>query len=164
MMNDWCKRCGDCCKGNIVISGIEALWLVGRKIVNVGIGCPFLQRSGDNATCSVYDSRPMVCRSFGPRKVGGVDPTVRLGTIDFVAFGTCAKYLGPEVAPRFDMAKMVRDMIEQTGMVELSTDRKPDEPSVGRFKITADANGMAQLSVDTDYVGDVILEQAVMVP
>jgi Fe-S-cluster containining protein len=151
--NEYCNNCGECCKGNIIISGLEALWLVGREMPNDGIGCPFLSKG----KCSVYDCRPIVCREYGPRKFGG-DPTAMNG---LVKFGTCKNYLGADVKPNPMMTLAVESMIEQSGMVELSTDRKPGDKSVGRFKLVPEANGKATLIADPDYCGDVVLSAAI---
>jgi hypothetical protein len=158
MNSEWCKRCGECCKGNIIISGLEALWLVGRAMTNNGIGCPFLQKDTSilGYKCSVYDCRPIVCREYGPAKTKG-EPEVMSG---LVKFGTCKHYIGPDVPANETMVSAAQGLIDQSGMVELSTDRKPGDKSVGRFKLAPDSSGNAMLIADPDYCGDKILVRA----
>lgn len=70
-----CKKgCANCCRMNVMISTLEAEQIAkatGRKMASVtrpkqhpigtfdGVDCPFLV----NSVCTVYEDRPLVCRS-----------------------------------------------------------------------------------------------------
>lgn len=76
--------CAHCCKIPVSVSAIEAAYIhqvTGKKLVNkdfdnVGL-CPFLDTS--TAKCSIYEVRPIECRSFASLDgvAGCEDPTVK---------------------------------------------------------------------------------------
>ena len=82
-----CKRCGLCCQAHIALlahtEDLERWRRQGRtdilRVVQAethetdGMGdsdlmgpCPFLLRQGETCTCTIYETRPMVCRAFRP--------------------------------------------------------------------------------------------------
>lgn len=87
-----CKRCGKCCLINVnafitdddlkrwrregrtdilhILENEKAVW-AGDHMVSARDGtritcCPFLEHTGDHYTCTIYDTRPFVCRHFAP--------------------------------------------------------------------------------------------------
>jgi Fe-S-cluster containining protein len=87
-----CKRCGRCCLTDLIayvtdedrerwkaaeredifhiLEHERALW-AGDRIVSstngrVLQGCPFIMWEGELATCSIYETRPRICRDYEP--------------------------------------------------------------------------------------------------
>ena len=87
-----CKRCGTCClaggfslikdvdiqrwerEGRCdilhIITKREPVW-AGDRLISAGMGemgnaCPFLIKDGGIYVCTIYESRPVVCRDFMP--------------------------------------------------------------------------------------------------
>jgi len=87
-----CKRCGTCCLSGLffyirdedierwerdgrndilhVIDNLQAVWagdhFVSARDGTFLHGCPFLEWEGDIYRCSIYDTRPRVCREYQP--------------------------------------------------------------------------------------------------
>ena len=79
-----CEQCGMCCQ-NLSIKPEEArrlyqlagerreallkkLTLCKGQFLVIG-WCPFLQRNGEKAACTIYESRPEVCRWYPPPRL-----------------------------------------------------------------------------------------------
>ncbi|MGC9324224.1 MAG: YkgJ family cysteine cluster protein [Desulfomonilia bacterium] len=87
-----CMRCGKCCLADMiayvttedfarwrregrqdilhVIETKNAVWM-GDHLVSADSGqylhaCPFLRITGQTCTCSIYETRPQVCRDYEP--------------------------------------------------------------------------------------------------
>jgi Fe-S-cluster containining protein len=87
-----CKRCGRCCLTDLIayvtdedrerwkregrqdvldlLERESALWagdrIVSSKDGRAFQGCPFVLWEGELATCTIYETRPRVCRNFEP--------------------------------------------------------------------------------------------------
>jgi Fe-S-cluster containining protein len=87
-----CRRCGKCCLANLIayvttedwkrwkrqrrediihlIENQQAVWagdhFVSAKDGEYLHGCPFLMREGNCYTCTIYETRPQVCRDYIP--------------------------------------------------------------------------------------------------
>jgi len=87
-----CKRCGKCCLADMIayvmqedldrwdsegrqdilhiIENERAVWVGDHLISSCNgryiHGCPFLKWEGDLYTCTIYETRPMVCRDYEP--------------------------------------------------------------------------------------------------
>jgi Fe-S-cluster containining protein len=88
-----CSRCGKCCLADMaafvaylnnedlarwknegrddilhLIENETAIWvgdhLISSKDGRYIHGCSFLKKSGDHYTCSIYETRPIVCRDY----------------------------------------------------------------------------------------------------
>lgn len=103
-----CKRCGRCCLTDLVtyltdedrecwkrkgredilhIFGQESALWAGDRIVSSTDGralwgCPFVMREEELATCTIYETRPKVCRVYEP------------GSSEL-----CSRFAGPGSAP-----------------------------------------------------------------
>ena len=91
-LNIICRRCGTCCLADMIgyvteldierwkaegredifhiIDNEQAFW-AGDHFVSARDGrelmcCPFLKWEGDQCTCSIYETRPDVCRNYEP--------------------------------------------------------------------------------------------------
>jgi Fe-S-cluster containining protein len=87
-----CRRCGKCCLANLIayvtdedwerwrregrddilriIAHEHAVWagdhLISSDDGRYLHGCPFLQWDDDHYTCTIYETRPAVCRHYAP--------------------------------------------------------------------------------------------------
>ena len=93
---DFCFRCGECCKNEVVIlTTQEALLLEsklgsilqGTTIVKNGEifflwdlkltkGCPFIKNNEKGFFCSVYDVRPSMCRMYHCGRININEPRI----------------------------------------------------------------------------------------
>jgi Fe-S-cluster containining protein len=88
--DDICKticpeKCTICCQNQAIWVTVPEL----TKMLRDGTpkpresGCPFLITDADNYSyCSCYESRPLVCRSFGPKQYVGQDMQILTTTIN----------------------------------------------------------------------------------
>ena len=87
-----CERCGKCCLINVtailtdddverwkwqgrddillILEKSQAVW-AGDHLVSADNGrylscCPFLEHTGNHYTCTIYETRPSICRTFVP--------------------------------------------------------------------------------------------------
>ncbi|HEU18369.1 MAG TPA: hypothetical protein ENO00_03165 [Deltaproteobacteria bacterium] len=87
-----CKRCGTCCLANLIafvtdadkerwkreqrqdilhiLENNSAVWAGDRLISTIDghqlHGCPFLMWENGRYTCTIYETRPQVCRNYVP--------------------------------------------------------------------------------------------------
>ena len=87
-----CRRCGKCCLTDFIayvtqedierwirerredvldiIQREHAVWagnhLVSSENGHCLLGCPFLSWEGDLHTCSIYETRPLICKHYEP--------------------------------------------------------------------------------------------------
>lgn len=156
-----CKEeCHHCCKVESI--GMSVLELsIYQKIAeadNKGFGCPYFNKNN----CSIYEYRPIVCRTYGPTfknlsMIGSVniqkevldefvnkfypemfDPKImqELEAYKMINHGRCLKTKPQFIANEFDANMLYtnyKSLVEETGLIKVGTNTNPKVNEFERY-------------------------------